>query len=110
MFNSEIVPLYSFTIVYPQFSSFALGLSMILVSFVFFNIFLATLSLIINLIRFFFFLGVEKDYSYIEYADYFTFFIPFIAIVLFYNDIRFYITHFVYFFALLFINLFFGLS
>ncbi|MCL4360818.1 hypothetical protein M1446_00505 [Candidatus Dependentiae bacterium] len=86
MFRSEAVPIYAFTIMFPQYSSFAIGMALILVSFVFFNIFLGTLSLIINGFRFALMIGIEKGYSYMAYIDYLVLIVP-IAFTFLFSDI-----------------------
>ena len=88
MFRSEAVPIYSFTIMYPQYSSLAIGIALILVSFVFFNIFLGTLSLIINGFRFALMIGIEKGYSYMGYIDYLVLVVPLAFTFLFSDLIR----------------------
>lgn len=64
-------------------SSFAIVSAFLLVSLVYFNILIATISIIFNAFRYALAVGFERDYSYIEYADYLTFFGPFLVVFVF---------------------------
>mgnify|MGYP003404664475 CR=1 FL=1 len=91
MMVSENVPVYELSHSYANHSSVYVGLALILVAFVFFNIFMATLSIIVNGLRFFLFLGIDKEYGYMEYVDYLVVLAPLLAIFLFASVIRFYL-------------------
>ena len=73
------------------FSEYQSALSIVgaflLVSLVYLNIIIATVSLIYNGFRYILVIGAEKGYSYMEYADYVTFFGPIIVLFLFIDQL-----------------------
>lgn len=91
MFISKNVPLHVATAFFSQSSSFSIVCALLLISFVFLNIFIAALSLIFNGFKFILILGFERGYSYMKYADYLTLFGPFIVVFLFANPLRYYL-------------------
>ena len=109
MMVSENVPVYELSHSYTGHSSIYVGLGLILVAFVFFNVFMATLSIIVNGLRFFLFLGIDREYSYMEYVDYLVVIAPLIAIFLFASTIRFYLIQLIFICAAL-IAAMFGVS
>ncbi len=106
MMVSESVPVYELSHSYLGHSSLYIGLALILVAFVFFNVFMATLSIIVNGLRFFLFLGIDKEYSYMEYVDYLVVLAPLLAIFLFSSAIRFYLIQLIFITAALIATLF----
>lgn len=93
LFLEERVPLKGSTQIYSDRSSFSIVIGLLLLTYVFFNIFIAALSLILNGFRFALSLGIERGYKYIEYADYLTIIAPLMAIFLFANVLRFSLLH-----------------
>jgi hypothetical protein len=67
---------------YFDFSSFSNVIGLILVSTVFINAIMAVTVLIFNFFKYLLIVGVEKNYNYIKYSDYFVFLIPFITLLL----------------------------
>lgn len=59
----------------------------LLVSLVYLNIIIATVSIIYNGFRYMLVIGAEKGYSYMQYADYVTFFGPIIVLFLFIDQL-----------------------
>ncbi len=59
----------------------------LLVSLVYLNIIIATVSVIYNGFRYMLVIGAEKGYGYMEYADYVTFFGPIIVLFLFIDQL-----------------------
>lgn len=68
------------------YSTLSIIIAFLLISIVYLSIFIATISLILNGLRYMLMIGFEKGYKYIEYADYLSFFGPFI-IVYFFADL-----------------------
>lgn len=66
-----------------QHSSLAIALAFFLVSLVYLNILIATISIIFNAFRYALVVGFERGYTYIEYADYLSFFGPFLVVFVF---------------------------
>jgi hypothetical protein len=91
MFISESAPLHAATVLLPSYSSLAIVGALLLVSFVFLNIFIAALSLILNGFKYAMTVGFERGYKYMEYADYLTFFGPIVIILFFANPLRYYL-------------------
>ncbi len=73
-------------------SPFSIVSAFLLVSLVYLNIIIATVSIIYNGFRYMLVIGAEKGYSYMEYADYFTFFGPIIVLFLFIEQL---VTYFI---------------
>lgn len=69
-------------------SPFQLAIALLLIIFVFYNLFRAVFSLVIDGIRFFLFIGAEEGYSYMEYADILFFWGPIIFIFFFADPLR----------------------
>lgn len=86
--NISILKLANF--IFPQEPTMSLVITLILITFASLNIFMAVLSLIINAFRYFLVLGLEKRYSYIEYADYFMLFGS-IFVFFFANPLRYFL-------------------
>jgi hypothetical protein len=102
MFGSHSVPLRKLSMLYPESSSLILVISLFLMALVFFNTFIATLSLILNGFRYLLVLGFDNGYSYMRYADYFAFILPFFVVFFFANPLRYlllsciaYLAHFI---------------
>jgi hypothetical protein len=93
LFLYENVPLQQSTLVYSDRSSFAIVMALLLLAYVFFNVFIAALSLILNGFRFALAIGFERGYKYIEYADYLTVLAPLLVIFLFANVLRYFLLH-----------------
>ena len=64
-------------------SSLAIAIAFLLVSLVYLNIVIATISTIYNAFRYFLVVGFEQGYSYIEYADYLAILGPFLVVFVF---------------------------
>ncbi len=64
-------------------STAAIVLAFLLVSLVYLNIFIATISSIFNGFRYLLVLGFEKGYTYMEYADYLAILGPFLVVYVF---------------------------
>lgn len=64
-------------------STGAIVAAFLLVSIVYLNILIAAISLIFNGFRYLLIVGFEKGYSYVEYADYVSFFGPFLVVFVF---------------------------
>jgi len=88
MFFSGNVPLKPFTEVFPNYSSLMIVCAFILMGFVFFNIFIASLSFILNGFRYALVVGGEKKYDYMKYADYLMFIGPMIVFFFFADPLR----------------------
>jgi hypothetical protein len=88
MFYSGSVPFKRFALQYPAHSSLGLVSALLLMALVFFNIFLATLSLILNGFRYALVVGFDKGYSYTKYADYFVFLFPLLVVFFFADPLR----------------------
>ncbi len=63
--------------------SYMIALAFLLVSMVYLNIFIATISIIFNAFRYALVVGFERGYTYMEYADYLSFFGPFLVVLVF---------------------------
>ncbi len=64
-------------------SSFAIVLAFLLVSIVYLNILIATISIVFNSFRYMLIVGFEQGYTYMEYAEYVSFFGPFLVVYVF---------------------------
>ncbi len=64
-------------------SPLSIVIAYLLIAIVYLNILIATVSIIYNGFRYMLAIGAEKSYSYMEYADYFTFFGPILVLFLF---------------------------
>ncbi len=64
-------------------SPLLIACAFLLVSMVYLNILIATISIIFNAFRYALVVGFEKGYNYIEYADYLSFFGPFLVVFVF---------------------------
>lgn len=64
-------------------SSTTIVLAFFLVSMVYLNILIATISMIFNGFRYAIVVGFERGYAYVEYADYMSFFGPFLVVYVF---------------------------
>lgn len=91
MFFTRTAPLKEATIYFTEHSSLSIVLALILISFVFLNIFMAAFSLIFNGVRFILILGFEKGYKYIAYADYLFIFGSYLIILFFADPLRYYL-------------------
>jgi hypothetical protein len=63
----------------------------LLTSMVYLNIFIATISLILNGLRYALLVGFEKGYKYIEYADYLSLFGPLVIVYFFADPLGYYL-------------------
>ena len=63
-----------------QQSPATIALAFLLVSLVYFNILVATISIIFNAFRYILVVGFERGYSYIEYAEFLSFIGPFLVV------------------------------
>ena len=88
MFFSGNVPMKTFTTVFPEASSLAIVGALILLAFVFFNVFIASLSLILNGFRYAMVIGHDRGYNYMRYADYLTFLAPLLVLFFFADPLR----------------------
>ena len=64
-----------------DFSSFGNVLGLILIAIMYINAVMAVTILIFNSFKYWLLVGVEKNYSYIQYYDYLVFLVPFITLV-----------------------------
>lgn len=70
--------------VFSQYQSpLVIACAFLLVSMVYLNILIATISIIFNAFRYAIVVGFEKGYTYIEHADYLSFFGPFLVVFVF---------------------------
>jgi len=67
------------------YSTLSVTFAFLLVSLVYFNILIATISCIFNFFRYLLVIGFEKEYTYMEYADYVVILGPFLVIYVFGN-------------------------
>ena len=72
-------------------SPLAIALAFLLVSLVYLNIWIATISLIWNSFRYMLVVGFERGYAYVEYADYLSFFGPFLVLIFFGDRLRYFL-------------------
>jgi hypothetical protein len=72
-------------------STIAVALAFLLVSMVYLNILIATISFIFNGFRYLLVLGFEKGYSYMEYADYVAILGPFLVVYVFGDQLVYYL-------------------
>lgn len=91
LFAYENVPLQLSTELYRDSSSFSIIFALLLLTFAFFNTFIAVLSFILNGFRFALLLGFERGYKYVEYSDYLTIIAPILVIFLFAHILRYYL-------------------
>ncbi len=75
----------------PNESSLVIALAYLLVSLVYLNILIATISLIFNAFRYALVVGFEKGYTYVEYAEYVSFFGPFLVVYVFGDQLVYYL-------------------
>lgn len=88
MFFSGNIPLKEVTEIFPHSSSLMIVGAFILMAFVFFNIFIASLSCILNGFRYALVIGFEKKYDYMQYADYLMLLGPMIVFFFFADPLR----------------------
>lgn len=79
------------TVFQGNYSTLSVIFAFLLISLVYLNIFIATISLILNGLRYALIIGFEKGYKYIEYADYLSFFGPFIIVYFFADPLGYYL-------------------
>lgn len=85
---TRLMPLHEFAQAFPERSSGAIVGAIILLAFVFFNLFIASLSAILNSFRCFFAISIEKNYKIVERADQIMLFGPLIALFFFADIVR----------------------
>lgn len=85
---TRLVPLHDFAESFPEWSSLAIVGALLLIAFLFFNLFIASLSAIMNSFRCFFAISVERNYAIVERAEQIMLFGPLIALLLFSDIIR----------------------
>lgn len=83
MFFSGNAPAKSLTATFPEISSLHVVLALLLVSVIFFNVFIATYSIVINTIKYVIARGFHKRHGYIEYAEYIVTFGPLLFLFFF---------------------------
>lgn len=87
--TAEIVLLNSFhTMLYAHYNSLTIACALFLSATVLINLFLAAWYFVIDSFRYLLFMGLEKNYTYMRYADFLAFFGPFIVILLWTKTIR----------------------
>lgn len=72
-------------------SALGIAAAFLLVSLVYLNILIATISIIFNAFRYALVVGFERGYAYIEYADYLSFFGPFLVVFVFGDRLVYYL-------------------
>lgn len=72
--------LYGKHLEYFDFSSFSNVIGLILIATMFINAIMAVTVLVFNSFKYLLIVGVEKNYSYIKYSDYFVFLVPFLTL------------------------------
>lgn len=75
----------------PEYSTAGVVGAFLLISLVYLNISIATISFIYNGFRYLFVLGFEKGYAYMEYADYTAIFGPILVIYVFGNQLAYFL-------------------
>jgi hypothetical protein len=85
---TRLVPLHDFAEAFPEWSSMAIVGALLLIAFLFFNLFIASLSAIMNSFRCFFAISIERNYAIAERAEQILLFGPLIALLLFSDIIR----------------------
>lgn len=88
MFFSGHIPLKYFTDTFPHYPSWMVVSAFLLMAVVFFNVFIASLSFILNAFRYALVIGFEKKYDYMQYADYFMLLGPMIMFFFFADFLR----------------------
>lgn len=83
MFFSGYAPTRLLAKTFPEISSLSMVMALLLVSVVFFNIFITTYSIVINSVKYIIARGYQHGHQYIEYADYILIFAPLIFLFLF---------------------------
>lgn len=88
MFFSGNSPMHLFAQLFPETSSGFIAIALLFVAMIFFNIIIATISLIINMLRFALLIGNDRGYAYAQYADYISLLAPLLILFLLADPLR----------------------
>lgn len=88
MLVDHTIPLRALSAQYTNHSSLAIVGAMMLVAFAFFNVFAASLSVILNGVRYILLVGAEKGHDYMEHADIIALIVPLILLMFFAHEIQ----------------------